>query len=243
MLAPICRFVLILALLHWCVSAASAGDAPYSTSFETDAALSMPAGWTVESGASQFVTDGQANSGSQSFYHEAAAISTTESHYAWSPGGATPWTLSFALMISSNSNAEAGNRMGFGLHGIDTWGATVIFVAWEDTPGAWVLGGAGDTSPTLAADTWYQLSAEFDGGAGGTGTAKWYLDGVSLGPADLAEVRGSNAYLHYDTQAQVGSVYTFIDDINAVPEPASMAMLTVGAATLIRRRTRRRARS
>ncbi|MFW6132466.1 MAG: PEP-CTERM sorting domain-containing protein [Planctomycetota bacterium] len=215
-------------------------DAPYATSFKADAVGAMPAGWSDISGTAQFVTDSAARSGSRSFYQEADAA-VTEARYTWGPAAATPWSLSFSLMISSNTTQAVEHTVGFGLLGADTWGATGVYIGWDDTDDHWELRGAGDAPPpVIQTDTWYDLGAEFDGGTMGTGTAKWYLDGVSLGAADLAEVRGPDAYFVFDTSAATGSAYGFVDDINAqaVPEPTGAAVLLAAGAVARRRRRR-----
>ena len=218
-------------------SPAAAGDAPYATSFETDAPSAMPAGWTDIS-ATPFVTGAQARTGDQSFYEEATG-GTTEARYAWTPGVNTPWKLSFSLMISGNSTQATGHTVAFGLYGADTWGATGVYVGWDDVDSHWELRGAGDDPPpVIQPDAWYDLEAEFNGGDVMMGQAVWYLDGEKLGAGDLASIQGTDTFLQFATAADSGSAYGFVDDINirVVPEPGCLTLLLCGLAVARRRR-------
>jgi hypothetical protein len=221
----------------------AAADAPYATGFETDTAGLMPAGWTAVSGGPQMVVDTAARSGIHSFHQASTNDVTTEANYTWGPPIGVPWTLEFSMMIGGNTTRALGNTVRFGLFGSDTWGATGIYIGYREADDAWIVRGATDpgSEPIVQPDTWYDLRAEFNGGDRITGRVDWFINSVQFGFDANAYVEGPASYILYDTGSSTGGqAYGYVDAITATPEPATAALLALGAVPLLRRRQRAR---
>jgi len=234
------RGALLLAAILISAAPASA-NAPYVSGFETDTPGLMPAGWTAVSGGPQMVVDTAARSGAQSFHQTATDGGTTEANYTWGPTIDVPWTLEFSLMLGENTTRALGNTVRFGLFGADTWGATGIYIGYREADDAWIVRGASapGSEPIIQPDTWYDLRAEFNGGDAITGRVDWFIDGTQFGFEANAYVQGPASYLLYDSGASDGGhAYGYLDNVTATPEPATVALLALGALTLLRRRQR-----
>lgn len=226
---------LILLSLLCSAASLSHADILYQTSFEDPDFHAGPIGnqesWAGQSDANFLVSSDHVKSGSQSVSMDTSPL--FGDLFAWrslvASGGVIRASVDvFVETTTSQLKSE------FGLVTIDEnedWAGNITLrgngkVWWGNSEeGAYVT--------TTSLDSWHTLSMEFDYDHD---TAKGFLDGVQVGDALplLSE-------FHVDTDLYAlasGFDKGYYDNykIESVPEPATLAALSIGAVALMRRR-------
>lgn len=123
--------------------------------------------------------------------------------------------------------AGGNNRLG----GIRAYGAGTRVDVWDGT--SWQISGA--TAPTGA---WFNVSVLVNYTTPTTGTAKYFINNVQVG-SDVAVTEATHSVRLYNfaTVFPLTAAANFDNyRVEAVPEPATIAILGAGALALIRRK-------
>lgn len=243
------------------LGATSVANALYSTSFEppdyvAGVGVNGVDGWAngSGSGASQTVSTMMAHSGTQSlewsninnlsFYSVRRALPVYSDYIEASvklyiDGGRTQANRLYGIyFVSTATSTMGGTRLGVtvGGDGVVRGGNT-----WSSTYSG---GGIGTAAAGTYADRWLTLKLQYNVTTGnGTVTVSGFGGAqgdigttVAVTPGVLGLNIGSD---YFATTDYAGIAY--MDDLNVVPEPASMIALGLGAAALIARKRRKTA--
>lgn len=219
-----------------CLLGASLYASAYSTSFEPPTwtngqSLAGTDGWDAFSDPEFKITNERARTGTQSVVLDTAPL--VGSRWAWPNQPITSGLVVAKVWVYCESDPTHTVYSQFGL---DAYSAAVsrIGTLRIKSNGDAVFGSSTVSTYALglAADTWHELKLEMDLG---TKIVKGFVNGnlvdsKSFTPSDFndADLVGS----------ATGFERGFYDDYEVVPEPATMAVLGIGVAALIRRRRR-----
>lgn len=196
------------------------------------------------SGTTQLSTYGIGTAGNVSFWpgaavKESVGFATTldggsaSDYRAYSSAGPTSYPAGDAVYLSTDK-------------GINNSNAYYSVFGPQSAPAAQVAlfpGQTGSTDPGETAFTWRKVVIDVAGGF-----ATWSIDGLPLASVDLSTVTlgGGNIFFgHADTNAGSSADpndsllnVTLIDNVVVTPEPASLALVMLGAGVFLTRRSR-----
>lgn len=203
-------------------------------------------------GASGFTNNfnnGKFKSGTQSAQAEQVASGTSSSSAAraWSPGSPKKGYVAAHVRLDSGNATTAGRGFGLEVNGwrVFLYNNAGTFQLWRSNAKSFTTGAVSATA--LSQDTWYHIGIGLDmtSTVANAGKFRVYLNGAEV----LSENFTAGAFdsLGIDakmiSRAQTGSSKGrahfdnfYMTDTTAVPEPATMLALGLGAVAAIRRR-------
>lgn len=159
--------------------------------------------------------------------------------WAWPNGAPTVfagdiWIASVKVRV--DSTAPVSNRSG-----LDVWGASNLGGLAIRSDGTVATSTTGTWSTvagfTAASNTWHEVKLVMAYTSATTGTMQRYLNGVAVGTPTVLSSAFTDADLYASTGGALSRNVNFDDyKLEVVPEPATMAALGLGLATVARRR-------